>query len=29
MNERGNEPVEFAAWAEAMRGDFEDFLRET
>ena len=29
MNERGNESAEFAAWAEAMRGEFEGFLRET
>ena len=29
MNERGSQPEEFGAWAEAMRGDFEEFLRET
>ncbi|MFQ5807611.1 MAG: hypothetical protein ACE5I3_14280 [Phycisphaerae bacterium] len=29
MSERGSESVEFSAWAEAMRGEFEVFLRET
>jgi len=29
MNERGNGLAEFAAWAEAMRGEFEEFLRQT
>ena len=29
MSKRGNEPVEFGAWAEAMREEFDKFLRQT